>query len=116
VKRGLKRRRNAPRTEAGQGEQNPHRRRTQAAFLAVAVDPGCYLWQKHDRREREVDDEQQVPRDTLLRDGSPDARAEGSHRVENDVASNADGVDESEHPEFRAFEVEATRDPAREPR
>ncbi len=32
------------------------------------------------------------------------------------MAGDADTVDESEHPEFRAFQVEAARDPAREAR
>ena len=81
-----------PTGDSSQSEKYPHLYGAHAAFRAVAINPGDDLRQQHDRREREVNDEEQIPGDALLGDGREHARAERRHTIEKNVAGDADAV------------------------
>src|ERR1700691_950322 len=94
-----------PGAECREREQQPHGNGAPGSFRAVGINPGDDLREQHNCCETEVNDEQQVPSDALLRERIPDARAEGGHRVEENVTGDRDRADEKENSPGRSFAI-----------
>src|SRR5580658_4478339 len=94
-----------PGAECAERKQQPHGNGAAGSFRAIGINPGDDLREQHNCCETEIDDEQQVPSDALLRERIPDARAEGCHRVEKNVTANCYCVDDEENSPGRGFPV-----------
>ncbi len=84
-------------------KENPHAACARQALTLMAVDPGDGLREQHDGGERQVDDEEEVPGDARVGKRIPHTRAEGGHAVEQDVAGDADAIDQGEHGQGGGF-------------
>src|SRR5260370_1183791 len=65
-------------------------------LFGVSIDPRKQLRQEHNRRKREINDENQVPGGARPVQRRPNHRAEGGGQIKQDVAEDADGVNSNQ--------------------
>src|SRR5580704_14295001 len=94
-----------PHDQGGDAEERPQGDRADGRLGAIGINPGHDLRQQRDRCETAINDEQQVPGHSLLRNGIPYARTERRHTVQDYVAGYGDRVNYEKSSPRRGFDI-----------
>src|ERR1700753_1568460 len=89
---------------------NPARKRALAKAVFFRVDPGKKLWDEKNRAERNVDDENKIPRGARPFQRRPNHRAEIGDEIKKDVTRNSDGIDRGQRGKRWRFPLSPLRD------